>query len=209
MLQIDFKDPRYYLSATFFTQVFFFGLSTFFFLRIVGNQWQDIIVLKKFNSQKIGLTLLLVILTLFLLPFLLWLNEPLAQFLPESLLVEEARMIKDQENIVLQSNPVQFIFTLITLAITPAICEELAYRGFILKKMIASGISQNGAIVMSALIFSLSHMQPLRIIPIFVMGLGLGYVSEKFGSIKYSMLLHALINGVQLSIAYFWGMDAY
>ena len=78
-------------------------------------------------------------------------------------------------------------------------CEELLFRGVIL-----SGLRRYGtwpAIVISSLLFALAHASIYRLLPTFCLGLMLGYIVVKTGSIYCSMLLHALNNGVAVTLA--------
>jgi sodium transport system permease protein len=88
---------------------------------------------------------------------------------------------------------------LLVIAITPAVCEELLFRGLIL-----SGLRRYGqwpAIIISALLFALAHASIYRLLPTFCLGLMLGYIVVKTGSIYCSMLMHALNNGIAVTLA--------
>lgn len=80
------------------------------------------------------------------------------------------------------------------LALTPAICEELAFRGFIL-----SGFRRVGntwrAIFLTSLFFGLSHASIMQqAISAGVLGLVIGYVAVQTGSILPGMAFHATHN---------------
>ena len=80
------------------------------------------------------------------------------------------------------------------LSLTPAICEELAFRGFIL-----SGFRRVGntwrAIFLTSLFFGLSHASIMQqAISAGVLGLVIGYVAVQTGSIFPGMAFHATHN---------------
>ncbi len=87
------------------------------------------------------------------------------------------------------------------LALTPAICEELAFRGFIL-----SGFRHLGrkwrAILYSALFFGLSHAMIFQqqLIACLV-GVLIGLLAVQSGSILPGMIFHVVYNTVTLSVA--------
>jgi sodium transport system permease protein len=89
---------------------------------------------------------------------------------------------------------------LVALALLPAICEEIAFRGLIL-----SGLRQRfhagGAIVLSSLLFALYHLNVFQFVPAFVLGLVLGVLAVRSRSILPGMLFHLLHNGMLLSLA--------
>lgn len=86
------------------------------------------------------------------------------------------------------------------LAVLPAVCEELAFRGFILGGL----LSQNRpwqAILISSAFFGLSHGMLQQTIAASLMGLLLGYVAWRSGGIWCSLLFHIVHNGLSMSMA--------
>jgi membrane protease YdiL (CAAX protease family) len=83
------------------------------------------------------------------------------------------------------------------------IVEELIFRG-----VIYSGFSKNykpfWAILFSALLFACFHLNPWQLGPTFLLGLFLGYVRYRTGSLLAAILGHALHNGmVYLSVVHY------
>lgn len=85
------------------------------------------------------------------------------------------------------------------IAVTPALCEELAFRGFIL-----SGFRHLGhkwrAIFYSALFFGISHSLLQQSIIATVVGLLIGYLAVQSGSILPGMLFHLVHNSLQVAV---------
>jgi len=109
-------------------------------------------------------------------------------------------LVKALEKIVMLEDANASLWKLLlVIAVTPAVCEELLFRGVIL-----SGLRRYGAwpaIIVSALLFALAHASIYRLLPTFCLGLLLGYIVVKTGSIWCSMLMHALNNGVAVTLA--------
>ncbi len=86
---------------------------------------------------------------------------------------------------------------LLLVAVTPAICEELAFRGFIL-----SGLRHLGhrwqAIVLSAVFFGITHQILQQSIIATVVGVILGYLAVQTGSIFTGMAYHVTHNAVMV-----------
>lgn len=84
---------------------------------------------------------------------------------------------------------------MVLLVLVPAICEEFAFRGFIL-----SGFLQHYrpplAILISSVLFGVSHMIPQQMVATTLLGIVLGIVATRTGSIGPSILVHALHNGM-------------
>jgi sodium transport system permease protein len=81
------------------------------------------------------------------------------------------------------------------MALLPAICEELAFRGFIL-----SGFARNGrttvAIIFSALLFGVMHMIPQQVFNAFLLGLVLALLALRSGSLLPGVVFHFVNNAM-------------
>ena len=86
---------------------------------------------------------------------------------------------------------------ILVIALVPAVCEELAFRGFILSGLRHTG-SKWGAIVISSVFFGLTHgllQQSLAAIPV---GIVIGYIAVQTGSLVPGMVFHFTHNSVSL-----------
>ncbi|WP_118975354.1 type II CAAX endopeptidase family protein [Taibaiella koreensis] len=86
------------------------------------------------------------------------------------------------------------------IALVPAICEELFFRGVIFK--FAQSIFRRWwlSIGVSSILFTLFHASISEFLPIFIAGVVLGWVYYITGSLWMSILLHLLFNGIQALI---------
>ncbi len=86
------------------------------------------------------------------------------------------------------------------MAVLPAICEELAFRGFIL-----SGLRHVGhkwwAIALSAVFFGMAHTVVQQSIAAAALGLVIGYVAVQTTSLIPAILFHASYNSIMLGLA--------
>jgi uncharacterized protein len=80
------------------------------------------------------------------------------------------------------------------IAIVPGIIEELLFRGYIQRRLLERW-TPGLAIVVTSLLFALVHVDPHQVVAVFPMGLWLGLVAWKSGSVFPSMFCHAFING--------------
>jgi sodium transport system permease protein len=92
---------------------------------------------------------------------------------------------------------------LLAIAIVPGICEELFFRGTMLSGLKRS-IGPVGAVVLSSFLFAASHGSPDRFLPQAMLGLVLGAMALRTGSIVPGMVLHAGYNSTILAIE-LWG----
>ncbi len=89
------------------------------------------------------------------------------------------------------------------VALMPAICEEVFFRGFILTSFKHNKKSYSGAIVASGILFGMMHMDFIRIVPTSILGMAFAYVVCKTNSIGVSMFMHFLNNGFAVVVTYF------
>lgn len=86
-----------------------------------------------------------------------------------------------------------FYLTTLCVAILPAIAEELLFRGVMLTSF-NKKYGKVAAVIISALIFGIYHMNIPQGIYAFILGIALGYVYLKSGSLFVPMILHFLNN---------------
>ena len=90
-----------------------------------------------------------------------------------------------------------FLLTFQALAIVTPVSEEVLFRGFVLRGLLAR-IGIGPAIVSTALVFSALHLDAGTIIPIFFTGLALGWLNVKTGSLWPCIAAHAGQNAIAL-----------
>jgi CAAX protease family protein len=87
--------------------------------------------------------------------------------------------------------------SLIVLALLPAISEELVFRGVLARSLTRFPIV---AVVVSAALFSLYHLVPAQMLGTFPLGLALGLLAVRSGSIVPGMIAHLLNNATVLVV---------
>ena len=88
------------------------------------------------------------------------------------------------------------LFMFIYAVILGPVCEELVFRG-VTMRLVRRALPFWAANLMQAVLFGIFHMNWIQGIYAFVLGLVLGWICEKGGSIYFSMFFHILFN--------FWG----
>ncbi|MGN6547012.1 MAG: ABC transporter permease subunit/CPBP intramembrane protease [Aureliella sp.] len=90
---------------------------------------------------------------------------------------------------------------LLVLAVLPACCEELTFRGFIFGGLLRNnGVMR--AIILSALFFGLAHSFLQQSIAAGIMGLLLGMIAWRTGSVVCTMLIHVVNNSLSISLGW-------
>ncbi|MEZ6078854.1 MAG: type II CAAX endopeptidase family protein [Pirellulaceae bacterium] len=112
---------------------------------------------------------------------------------------EETSSVLQMFQSLVLSQPLWII--LLLMAALPAICEELAFRGFIFGGL----LHKNGAlraIVVSALFFGFTHPVLQQSIAASLMGLMLGLIAWRTGGVLCTILVHAINNTLSLTMAW-------
>lgn len=111
------------------------------------------------------------------------------------------------------ANPVQNLinniniwFNLIIISIIAPIFEELFFRKILIDRTIKYGV--NVSIVLSAVLFALFHGNLNQFCYALLLGGFLAYVYTQTGNIKYSMILHGIVNFMGSVVSLFVGQSA-
>jgi len=94
-----------------------------------------------------------------------------------------------------------YLISIISMAILPAIAEELLFRGIIFKGLQKSG--NTFAIIISSKMFALFHLSLDQTIYPFIMGIILAVIMCHENNIIYCIIFHFLNNFLTLTLKYF------
>jgi len=95
------------------------------------------------------------------------------------------------------SEPGNVWLLLLCFALLPAVCEELAFRGFILSGLRRAG-SKWTAIVLSSIFFAAAHSIFQQSLVACLLGLLIGYIAVQTGSLWPGVLFHVTHNSLAL-----------
>lgn len=127
--------------------------------------------------------------------YLMWRGVLAAElFISELFLYFFPEHIEDQAGLDLWMSKVPFALALLVVAIMPAICEELLFRGALLTSM--KELKKPWLIVgLNGLIFAVAHLETIKLASVTLFGILLAYIVYRSGNLAYSMILHFLNNG--------------
>jgi sodium transport system permease protein len=125
------------------------------------------------------------------------LSIELSQFLAEHGVFPELPEAIGRIHALMGSDSQPLWVLIAVFALTPAICEELAFRGFIL-----SGLARGGrlaiAIVISSIMFGIIHMIPQQVFNATLVGLLIGLIAVHSRSLFPAILFHFCNNTLAL-----------
>ena len=130
----------------------------------------------------------------------MWLNQQIP--VSETMMEMEKMATEMAENLLVMNSPYEFVLTLIAVAATAAIGEELMFRG-ILQPMFEK-LFRNGhvAVWITAVLFSAIHFQMQGFIPRMLLGAILGYFFLWSRNLWIPIFAHFLFNGSQVVLKY-------
>ena len=108
-----------------------------------------------------------------------------------------------EQMIEMCSNPLGVV----AIALVAPIAEEVIFRWGIMRHLLRSGQQVGLAIVLSALAFGVIHMNPVQIFFASAMGVLLGLLYWRSGSLLMPCILHVVNNSVACLQAYIMGDD--
>ena len=82
----------------------------------------------------------------------------------------------------------------LTIAVCAPICEEVVFRGAVIRALMNWKPNWKLAVVISALLFSIAHMNPAQMPHAFLLGLLLGWVFVRTGSVVPGIIIHGVNN---------------
>jgi sodium transport system permease protein len=157
----------------------------------------DGIYLRWPSGRETGLA---AILALLLLAPMTGLTQAIASWVPHLLegahpLVAILRAIHTGEG----SASLPLVSYFLAFALVPALCEEIAFRGFILRGL-HHGFRPRNAVLLSSFFFALFHMNVFLFLPTFVLGVILGLLTVRSKSLLPAISFHLLHNSVLIAL---------
>lgn len=165
----------------------------FYYFIITKTPIQD--TLRSYRTNLLNF-LLAALLAVFIMPSVMLINL-ISQFFVKQALTETLANISDYN----------YFYVILVIAVFPALFEEMIARGIILSHfrhrnyLIAS--------VMSGFFFGMMHLNINQFLYAFVLGFLFAIVVHLTGSIFCSMLMHFIINGVNVTLAYIASSDIF
>lgn len=98
-----------------------------------------------------------------------------------------------ESSLLAAGSPWQAVFVVAAVSLTPALSEETLFRGWLLGTL-RRRLGPVPAIAIQAVLFSLFHVSPLSIVALAFVGVYLGWLFDRCGTIFASMTAHGLYN---------------
>ena len=166
-------------------QVCFIALPAIIFGLLLTRDWRDTFRLRVPRLRDVGIG---IVLPLLLMPLSTTLAQWTAPFFPP--LPDAVSRLME----IMSTEEITIGLMLIAFALAPGICEEIAFRGFILSGFLGGGRVWV-AIFLSSFLFGIMHMIPQQALNAMLVGLVLGLIAVRSASLWPCMLFHIVYNG--------------
>lgn len=193
------KYPYLFLGGNAVGQVVAFGLLAWLAARLSTRRTAAFLRLRAPGAEGLGLAALG---WAALYPGVLLLGELNAKLPVPQWIESMDQMRADALEALLLGSDVSTLFLFLTVALTPALFEELLFRGY-LQRQVERRFGAMTSLVAVGIFFGLYHMSVTQLVPLSVLGIYLGFVVWATGSLWTGVLVHLLNNGTAVVIAGF------
>lgn len=121
--------------------------------------------------------------------FLGWANQLVP--LPDFIIQMEDAQVQMIEGLLTGSFALWFL--VLNIGLVPAVCEEVMFRSY-LHRLFENAYGILGALLVTGLVFGLFHLRLSQLIPLTFIGIMLGWMTVKSGSVYPAMLMHFIHN---------------
>lgn len=167
-------------------EVIFLLVPALIYIMLSGNDRKA-----KFRFNKLGIVNALIIILIVLFAY------PISQVLG----IITQLLFKDNISETLEGlSSIGLIGQMLVIALTPAICEEIVFRGVVLSEY--KRINIKYAAIANGFIFALFHLNPYQFLYTFFIGIILAYLVYITDSFFAGVLGHFTFNGVQVILAF-------
>ncbi len=185
-------------------QILFIFLPTLVFARIFDLQFSRIFPWRVPRGGE----------TLFAILSLFFLQEVLQIYLlfqdripfPEELrkIIDPAKqMIEEMFRMLVSSKGTpELLFVILVVSVTPAIVEELLFRGLV-QSCFERSVSPGRAAVWTGFIFGIFHFNPFAVVPLIALGIFFGMLRYRSQSMILAMTVHFLNNALAVIVTHF------
>lgn len=184
------------------SELAFVAMPPLFMVLLLNTRPGEAIYLRWPRGPDAGVAIALVLL---LLPVMAGVTQAIAVWFPRLLegthperihpLVEILRAIRAGDDLT----PMELVRYTLAFALMPAICDELAFRGVVLRGL-HHGFRPRNAVLLSAFFFALFHMNVFLFVPTFLLGVILGLLTVRSRSLLPAILFHLLHNSVLIAL---------
>jgi len=202
-MKVPSDNIQLFRAATLVGQVLFILLPTILLVKLRGERIVAYFRLGIPDYKEIVLSVVAVFALQQVLQGYMALQDAIP--LPELLqrVVEEFKRLFEEtyRSLVTAHTPAEFIFVVIVIALTPAICEEMLFRGLVQRSFEKATVGLQGAMI-TGVIFAGFHLIPYSFVPLAALGVYFGFMVYRTQNITVAISAHFFNNFVACTALY-------
>jgi uncharacterized protein len=199
-----------YRLVTGLGQIFFIFVPTLVLVRAATFETKIFLRLSKPSLKPVLISIVSIISLEQMLQVFLAFQEKIPFPVELKQIMEQFKQLFDElyKYLLSSSSPLELIFVVVIIALIPAISEEFLFRGLV-QRSIEKSTSPMRAAVITGIIFGAYHFNPFSTIPLIAIGIFLGFLTMRTGSIWTSVIAHFVNNFLACLTVYFHLDDDY
>ncbi|MGA3244721.1 MAG: CPBP family intramembrane glutamic endopeptidase [Bacteroidota bacterium] len=185
-------------------QVLFILLPTIVFARLLDRRFVGVF---PWRMPQVGETIFAVLSLLFLqevMQIYMFFQDriPLPQVLKD--IVDPAKQMMEEmfRTLVSAHGATELLVVVLVVSITPAIVEELLFRGLV-QSSFERRMKPLRAAIWTGVIFGFFHFNPFALVPLIVLGCFFGVLRMRSKTMVIAMTVHFLNNGLAVVVSFF------
>ena len=202
-MKVPTDNVQLFRIATLIGQVVFILLPTILLVKLRGERIAEFFRLGIPDYKEIVLTVVAVFALQQVLQGYVELQDAIP--LPEPLqrIIDEFKRMFEEtyRNLVTAHSPAEFIFVVFVIGLTPAICEEMLFRGLVQRSFEKVTVGLQGAFI-TGVIFAGFHLIPYSFVPLAVLGVYFGFIVYRSQNITVAISAHFFNNFVACTAVY-------
>lgn len=170
-------------------------------LAITGHQWRIVTGVSRISGRDVGLGALLAVANSLSVGG--WLSTLTSKIFPQFVLdlFDTSRVLAGA-----MSNPLEHVIVVVAVVVFAPLAEEFLFRGIFFRGL-TQRLSVTWSVVISGVIFSAYHIDPVGFLPRVEIGVLLAVLVWKTGSLWPAIAAHAANNGLAVGLMYVTGEE--
>jgi hypothetical protein len=177
-----------------------------------GDKFKTGFLLNKPDIRILAMSVLGILVVQPVLQFILIIQNKIVFSLPFdpdilNALKEFSRYLDDTvSGIAVSYGIAEFLAVIFVIAVTPAVCEELMFRGLILRNL-SSAMKPYTAVALTGIVFAVFHFHPFNLIPLIILGVYISFTAYFSNSVYTAVVIHFINNLISALSVYIFGKE--
>lgn len=202
-MRVSSDEVQLFRFATLVGQLLFILLPTVLLVRLRGERIAEYFRVAIPDYREIILTFVAVFALQQVLQGYMVMQDAIPLPAPLQRIVDELKAVFEEtyRNLVTAHSPGEFVFVVVVIALTPAVCEEMLFRGLVQRSFEKVTVGLQGAVI-TGVIFAGFHLVPYSFVPLAVLGVYFGFIVYRTQNITVAISAHFFNNFVACTAVY-------